>query len=101
LFLGRDDLGGLDTRIKDMSDTEDYPGPSHGHPEKKGQDPRGRANEDMTKPSSRPLPEKVQRPRAKAPGTRRSSSGGDAGAIRNPPTTSTHGSAARRELSHR
>jgi hypothetical protein len=37
-----------------MSDTEDYPGPSHNHPEKKGQDPRGRADEEMVKPPARP-----------------------------------------------
>jgi hypothetical protein len=37
-----------------MSDTEDYPGPSHNHPEKEGQDPAGRADEGMVKPPSRP-----------------------------------------------
>jgi hypothetical protein len=39
-----------------MSDTEDYPGPSQNHPEKEGQDPRGRANEEMVKPTARPEP---------------------------------------------
>jgi hypothetical protein len=44
---------GLQLNLGIMSDTEDYPGPSYGHSEKKGQDPRGRANEDMTKPAAR------------------------------------------------
>jgi hypothetical protein len=39
-----------------MSDTEDYPGPSQSHPEKQGQDPRGRANEEMVKPTAPPKP---------------------------------------------
>ena len=38
-----------------MSDSEDYPGPSHDQPEKEGQDPRGRADEEMVKPPERPL----------------------------------------------
>jgi hypothetical protein len=50
-----------------MSDTEDYPGPSQNHPEKQGQDPRGRANEEMVKPTTRPEPdtkkESVRRPK--------------------------------------
>jgi hypothetical protein len=37
-----------------MNDTEDYPGPTHGHPDKEGQDPRGRADEDMVKPPAQP-----------------------------------------------
>ena len=35
---------GREMRTFDMSDTEDYPGPSRGHPEKQGHDPRGRAS---------------------------------------------------------
>jgi hypothetical protein len=50
-----------------MSDTEDYPGPTHAQPEKKGQDPRGRANEDMAKPAARPLPSRVERSKPGAP----------------------------------
>ncbi len=41
-----------------MSDVEDYPGPSHDHPAKKGQDPSGRADEGMVKPPARPKPKK-------------------------------------------
>ena len=37
-----------------MSDTEDYPGPSQDQPDKEGQDPGGRADEDMVKPPARP-----------------------------------------------
>ena len=37
-----------------MSDTEDYPGPTQNQPDKEGQDPRGRADEDMVKPPARP-----------------------------------------------
>jgi len=40
-----------------MSDVEDYPGPSR-QPVKKGQDPRGRADEGMVKPSTSPHPKK-------------------------------------------
>jgi len=40
-----------------MSDTEDYPGPSRDHPEKQGQHPRGRADEEMVKPPRNPQPE--------------------------------------------
>jgi hypothetical protein len=47
-------------RTSDMSDTEDYPGPTRGHPEKQGQDPRGRAKEDMVKPPAKPRPESVK-----------------------------------------
>jgi len=43
-----------------MSDTEDYPGPSHDHPEKQGQDPRGRANEEMVKPQAKPQSKSVK-----------------------------------------
>jgi hypothetical protein len=45
-----------------MSDVEDYPGPTHNHPEKKGQDPPGRADEGMVKPSVSPEPKK-EKPR--------------------------------------
>jgi hypothetical protein len=41
-----------------MSDTEDYPGPTQDQPEKEGQDPRGRANEEMVKPPARPEPDR-------------------------------------------
>ena len=44
-------------RTFNMSDTEDYPGPSRGHPEKQGQHPHGRANEEMVKPTAKPRPE--------------------------------------------
>jgi hypothetical protein len=37
-----------------MSEMEDYPGPSQSHPEKEGQDPRGRADEEMVKPPAQP-----------------------------------------------
>jgi hypothetical protein len=37
-----------------MSDTEDYPGPTKDHPEKQGQDPRGRTSEKMVKPPAKP-----------------------------------------------
>jgi hypothetical protein len=47
-------------RTKGMSDTEDYPGPTHQHPDKEGQDPRGRADEDMVKPPARPEAEKKE-----------------------------------------
>jgi hypothetical protein len=54
-----------------MSETEDYPGPSHQHPEKEGQDPGGRANEQMVKPTERTKPapktDKVAEPRPRAP----------------------------------
>jgi hypothetical protein len=43
-----------------MSDIEDYPGPSHEHPEKRGQHPRGRADEEMVKPPAKPRPEDVK-----------------------------------------
>jgi hypothetical protein len=39
---------------KQPGDTEDYPGPTHKQPDKEGQDPRGRADEDMVKPPARP-----------------------------------------------
>jgi hypothetical protein len=47
-----------------MSDTEDYPGPTKNQPDKKGQDPRDRADEKMVKPPARPQTEtkKVVRP---------------------------------------
>jgi Family of unknown function (DUF6496) len=41
--------------------TDDYPGPSDNHPEKEGQDPRGRADEEMVKPSSRPKAERKKK----------------------------------------
>jgi malate synthase len=41
-----------------MSDVEDYPGPTHNHPEKKGQNQAGRADEGMVKPSVNPEPKK-------------------------------------------
>ena len=54
-----------------MSETEDYPGPSQQHPEKEGQDPGGRANEQMVKPTERTKPapktDKVAEPRPRAP----------------------------------
>jgi hypothetical protein len=37
-----------------MSDTEDYPGPSHNQPEKEGKDSVGQADEEMVKPPARP-----------------------------------------------
>lgn len=37
-----------------MSDIEDYPGPTHDHPEKKGRPEQGRADENMVKPPARP-----------------------------------------------
>ena len=37
-----------------MSDTEDYPGPTTNQPEKDGQDPRSRTDEEMVKPQARP-----------------------------------------------
>jgi hypothetical protein len=40
-----------------MSETEDYPGPTHRQPEKQGQDPRGRADEDIVKPVANPKPD--------------------------------------------
>jgi hypothetical protein len=40
-----------------MSETEDYPGPTQHQPEKQGQDPRGRADEDMVKPFEKPKPD--------------------------------------------
>ena len=44
-----------------MSDTEDYPGPTKGHPEKKGkagQNPSPEdTDEETVKPPSNPLPE--------------------------------------------
>ena len=40
-----------------MNETEDYPGPTHGHPDKQGQDPKGRADEGMVKPPAQPMPE--------------------------------------------
>ncbi|MBV9644664.1 MAG: hypothetical protein JO334_13950 [Verrucomicrobia bacterium] len=48
-----------------MSGIEDYPGPSEDHPEKEGQEPRGRSNEEMVKPASRPKPEKKEESAAK------------------------------------
>jgi hypothetical protein len=45
-----------------MSDVEDYPGPTRNHPEKKGQDSRGRADEEMVKPPVSPEPKK-EKPR--------------------------------------
>jgi hypothetical protein len=47
-------------RTSDMSDTEDYPGPSRGHAEKQGQHPRGRAKEEMVKLPGKPLPESAE-----------------------------------------
>jgi hypothetical protein len=47
----------VDANYGVMSETEDYPGPTHRQPEKQGQDPRGRADEDMVKPASNPKPE--------------------------------------------
>jgi hypothetical protein len=41
-----------------MSETEDYPGPTQDQPDKEGQDPRGRADEDMVKPPAEPESEK-------------------------------------------
>jgi hypothetical protein len=38
----------------DVSDVEDYPGPSHKHPEKQGQPHEGRADDEMVKPPGRP-----------------------------------------------
>jgi hypothetical protein len=43
-----------------MSDVEDYPGPSNDQAAKKGQDPRGRADESMVKPAARSEPKKVK-----------------------------------------
>lgn len=37
-----------------MNDTEDYPGPTHNHPEKQGQAIPGRADESMVKPPVKP-----------------------------------------------
>jgi hypothetical protein len=48
-------------RTKDMNETEDYPGPTHGHPDKQGQDPKGQADEDMVKPPARPETEMEQK----------------------------------------
>jgi hypothetical protein len=45
-----------------MSDVEDYPGPSRNHPEKNGQDPEGRADEEMVKPPVSPEPKKKKSP---------------------------------------
>lgn len=47
-------------RTRDMNETEDYPGPTHGHPDKQGQDPKGRADEGMVKPPAQPMPEKEE-----------------------------------------
>jgi hypothetical protein len=46
-----------------MSDTEDYPGPSKGSPEKKGQgaDPGGRAGKKMVKPAKPKAKSKKER----------------------------------------
>jgi hypothetical protein len=56
-------------RTRDMNETEDYPGPTHGHPDKQGQDPKGQADEGMVKPPAQPMPEteeeKAPRPRGK------------------------------------
>jgi hypothetical protein len=41
-------------RTLSMSDTEDYPGPTRNQPEKDGQGPRGRADEEMVKPPAQP-----------------------------------------------
>jgi len=41
-----------------MSETEDYPGPTQDQPDKEGQDPRGRADEEMVKPPAEPETEK-------------------------------------------
>jgi hypothetical protein len=41
-----------------MSDTEDYPGPTQDQPDKEGQDPRGRADEEMVKPPAKPETER-------------------------------------------
>ena len=41
-----------------MSDIEDYPGPTQNQPDKEGQDPRGRADEEMVKPPAKPETEK-------------------------------------------
>jgi hypothetical protein len=54
-----------------MSDTEDYPGPSGGHPEKQGQHPRGRAKEEMVKPPGKPLPQTAkEKPHRREPKSR-------------------------------
>jgi hypothetical protein len=51
-----------------MSDTEDYPGPTQRHPEKQGQDPRGRADEHMVKPPSKPEPDAKKDKTVEPPG---------------------------------
>jgi hypothetical protein len=48
-----------------MSEVEDYPGPSHNHPEKEGQDPKRRADEEMVKPPACPGPKKQKSPQRK------------------------------------
>jgi hypothetical protein len=48
-----------------MSEVEDYPGPSHNHPEKEGQDPKGRADEEMVTPPAEPEPKKQKSPQRK------------------------------------
>jgi hypothetical protein len=45
-----------------MSEVEDYPGPSQNHPEKEGQDPKGRADEEMVTPTAQPGPKKQKSP---------------------------------------
>ncbi len=37
-----------------MSETEDYPGPSHDQPEKKGQELPARTDEGIVKPPAKP-----------------------------------------------
>ena len=48
-------------RTRDMNETEDYPGPTHGQPDKQGQDPKGRADEGMVKPPAQPQTETEQK----------------------------------------
>jgi hypothetical protein len=46
-----------------MSDTEDYPGPTQNQPEKDGQNPLGKADENMVKPPAKPEgPAEKQKP---------------------------------------
>jgi hypothetical protein len=42
----------------EVNEVEDYPGPSYNHPEKQGQPPEGRADEEMVKPPARPQSDK-------------------------------------------
>jgi hypothetical protein len=57
-----------------MSEMEDYPGPTQNHPEKQGQDPRGRADEEMVKPTAPPEPD-VKKKRVRRPKNNQSLSG--------------------------